>query len=476
MNYGKQSNIQQKRIGRLDGIFEAVVKEDQDFQSMGRISVWFPEMGTREDDENSWIIVSYASPYAGSTPIRFVDRENTQTFEGTQTSYGIWMGSPEVDNTVYVFFVNGEASRGFWFACSYGQFTNNMMPNIPVGETYQYSGEKVPVAEFNKFDQQPNKQSQPKPFHKTHYEGIRNQGLKNDTVRGFSQHGARSEPSTKVYGILTKKGHYISLEDTDEDSKIRLRTVNGGQFLIDDTRSSIYIINTNGSGWVEINEEGKIMVYGDSDISMRTKGDFNVYSDQNINMECLGNFNLKATGNFNTESLNLTSLVNEKYVLNTKSEVVINSNDKVSIVSGDTIGIVAGAKLQMSSSNAVDISSGADMKVTSGANMHLGACLNLNMGSSAITNVSGGAMVNVQASGPVSLVGAAIMASTGGSAPAPTTAGSVSATKISLEPLPIVTKTDILQPESDDAPQENDVETIVSTFPTHEPCPEHTIK
>ena len=60
-------------------------------------------MGSLSSDKDSWITVSYASPYAGSSPITFVDKDNTQTYDGTQTSYGIWMGSPDIGNLVYVF-------------------------------------------------------------------------------------------------------------------------------------------------------------------------------------------------------------------------------------------------------------------------------------------------------------------------------------------------------------------------------------
>lgn len=469
----KQSEMKFKRTGNYNGIFEAVVKNDEDFQRMGRIAVWFPEMGSREDDEDSWIIVSYASPYAGSTPIRFVDRENTQSFEGTQTSYGIWMGSPEIDNVVYVFFVNGEPSRGFWFACSIGQYTNNMMPNIPVGETYQYSDRQVPTAEFNKFDSEPNKQEQPKPFHKTHYESIRNQGLKDDTVRGFSQHGARSEPSTKVYGILTKKGHYISLEDTEEDSKIRLRTVNGGQILIDDDRSSIYIINSKGTGWLEIDEDGKMMIYAEDDMSVRTKGNYNVYSDLNINMEAKGNINLKSTGNFSTECNNHTTLSHSNVVINTEKEVMINSTGQVSLTSDDKIGILAEGKLQMGSSDAVDLSAGGDLKASSGGNVDISASTNFTAGGGANADISGGAGLNLQASAVLSLIGSVIKQNSGGSAASPGTAGDVSANKLALEPLPIVEKEDPVQGENDDDPEIETVETIVNIFPTHEPCPEH---
>lgn len=463
------------RLGKLDGIFEAVVKEDKDFQAMGRMKVWFPEMGSLSSDKDSWITVSYASPYAGSSPITFVDKDNTQTYDGTQTSYGIWMGSPDIGNLVYVFFANGDPSRGFWFACSYGQFSNTMLPNIPSGTSYQYPDQRVPTAEFNKFDPQPNKHEQPKPYHKVHYEAIRNQGLKNDPIRGFSQHGAKSSPASKVYGILTKKGHYISMEDTPSDSKIRIRTVNGGQLLIDDSEGLVYINNNSGTGWVEISAEGKISIYGDDDISLRTKGNLNFYSDMHINMEGKGNINLKAGGNVNTESTNFTSLVNNNFVLNTTGKTVINSTDKVSITSDKDIGIVSMGSFQASATKDIDFSALANMKISSTGNMDVSAVGNLSMGGM-VVGVSAQATLGLQATAMLSLVGATIMENSGGAVVPPVAAGEVSATRISLKPISVNDKIDVLQPLSDDDIVISNVSTIVSTFPTHEPCPEHIKK
>ena len=65
-------------------IYIGVVKDNNDFQNMGRLSVSIPELVTIGGS----IIVSYASPFIGSTDPEQIDKDNTETFEGTQTSYG----------------------------------------------------------------------------------------------------------------------------------------------------------------------------------------------------------------------------------------------------------------------------------------------------------------------------------------------------------------------------------------------------
>jgi len=53
-------------------IYIGFVKRNDDAQKMGRLSVWIPEMGGQSDDSGSWIIASYASPFAGATDITTV--------------------------------------------------------------------------------------------------------------------------------------------------------------------------------------------------------------------------------------------------------------------------------------------------------------------------------------------------------------------------------------------------------------------
>lgn len=112
-------------------IYTGLVVDNRDFQNMGRLSVDIPELGTVSDNK---IVVSYASPFIGSTDPSMIDEDNTQTFEGTQKSYGFWAVPPTINSLVLVLFVNGEPSRGYWFACIPQQFMNHMLPNIPVGD------------------------------------------------------------------------------------------------------------------------------------------------------------------------------------------------------------------------------------------------------------------------------------------------------------------------------------------------------
>ena len=405
------------------GIYEGIVKVTDDFQRMGRLQVWVPELGTKEEDEDGWVNCSYLSPFAGASNPDDMDSENTESFEGTQRSYGFWAVPPDINNVVAIQFLNGEPGRGVWVGCLYQQYTNKMIPNNPVGKSFQY-GEPVPVAEHNRSNDQPYDPEETRPYHKTHYEAIRNQGLAEDVKRGFTQHGATSFPTPTVYGMMTPKGHYWSMEDTEGDEKIRIRTKNGGQVLIDDTNSLIFIINRLGNGWIEIDEDGKVMVYSKEGISFRTEKDFSVTADRDITLEAGRNTLIKTKNTTYLETSNLSELIFKNQTVNVrkKREETIKEDHK---------------------------------KVQNNEHVNVGG--NWNRSCNGRTNIFSNATMWLRAS--------TIFENCGGSCPPPSVSH--------IPDRPVFVRQDVHQAPRDNGTSYRTVEHIAPTYPTHEPTPPH---
>ena len=112
----------------LFGLFIGFVKNADDVQKNGRLQVWIPDLGSAPDDSDGWFTVSYCSPFAGATNVETISKSDIKSFEGTQTSYGMWMVPPDINNEVAVMFVAGDASKGIWLGCLYNQFMNQMVP------------------------------------------------------------------------------------------------------------------------------------------------------------------------------------------------------------------------------------------------------------------------------------------------------------------------------------------------------------
>lgn len=448
-------------------IYIGVVKDNNDFQNMGRLSVSIPELVTIGGS----IIVSYASPFIGSTDPEQIDKENTETFEGTQTSYGFWAVPPTINSQVLIAFVNGEPSRGYWFACISQPFMNHMIPNIPVGDSYQYDGELVPVAEFNKASTVPNKHKGKRPFHKLHYETVRKQGLKKDKIRGFSQNGGVSGIPSKVMGMLTPKGHYWSMEDTDEDEKVRIRTKSGIQLLLDDTNGLVYVINKSGTGWIEINDTGKVMVYGESSIALRTKTDFSVRADRDIIFESGRNTYIHALGDIKVQTNNILNNVKEKFVVSAVDDITLSGNNLHVDIVTDT-QLMAGGNVNIGAGGNGNILTTGDCNI-SGNNVNVGANANAVISGNAQASLSGNAGVTVAAGGPLGLGGAVLNMNMGAAFVGAGPAESAAPVAVVPEDFVFFDKVDVTQPDSDDEPTVEAFPTIVTTLPTHEPCQEH---
>jgi hypothetical protein len=128
---------------------------------------------------------------------------------------------------------------------------------------------------------------------------LNQQGLSVDYVRGLSQSSARRESPSKVFGITTRQGHVLTMDDGDANgvsNNIRLRTKGGAQILMDDSNGFVFIINKSGDAWVEMDLVGHIDVYSKSGVSIHTEGDYNVHAKGNINMQAEMGVNIKSSG------------------------------------------------------------------------------------------------------------------------------------------------------------------------------------
>lgn len=312
------------------GLFVGFVKRADDVQKNGRLAVWIPELGSPPEEENGWVTVSYCSPFAGATNVETIDKTNFKSYEGTQTSYGMWMVPPDINNPVAVMFIGGNPAYGVWIGCLYQQYMNHMVPGNPVNvRNAQYPGKAVPVAEYNKWDTSITAPARAQhPFHKTKFNGISHQGLIRDPWRGLTTSGARRESPSEVFGILTpgpvidsaaepqeirrKGGSAFIMDDKVGTEYIQLITKSGAQLKIDETHGFVYLINRDGTGWVQIDYEGNIDVFGAKDVSIRAQRDINLRADRNVNIEAGQNVFIKAAKDTVEEKIQFTYDVNNK--------------------------------------------------------------------------------------------------------------------------------------------------------------------
>ena len=369
--------------------------------------------------ETSSYTVRYCSPFGGQTPGR--DTKSTEGFPDTQKSYGFWAVPPDVGTQVLVMFANGNVNEGFWIGCVQDMQMNHMTPGLASAPQTKAQGTdddndyyakeldlpNIPVAEYNRkipsnrseinTDYETDKAATYRPIHTHIADTLIAQGLAKDNIRGTTTSSARRETPSQVFGISTpgpidfdgqfappntdavnrhgKKGekffhsrlggHSFVMDDgTPSDGKtpieselIRFRTRKGAQVLLHDSENIVYIINSTGTAWVELSEDGKIDMYADESFSVHTIGDFNLRAERDINIEAARNINIKASGQNTTDQF-------------------INSNEdittgRIHMDAKEDIEMIAELNIKQKAGVNFELFTVAEINQHAGTNMHL---------------------------------------------------------------------------------------------------------
>jgi hypothetical protein len=305
------------------GPYIGIVKNNVDPTRQGRLEVWIAELSGEET--GPYITVSYASPFFGST-VGKPGVEDPNTFGTEPQTYGFWAVPPDLENQVLLTFVNGDISRGYWFACIQNTQSTHMVPGVarPVRPTTytldsSFGTDRdipstdvfLPASEVNLESKERSAQQDylllDRVLHTYQSNIVIQQGLETDPDRGTITSASTRESPSRVFGISTpgrgfpdltdkypdkesldealklgnqgekisdwnpterRGGHTFVMDDGDlygDSQLVRLRSAGGHQILLNDTNEVLYIINNKGTAWLEFTPKGSINIYsGDS--------------------------------------------------------------------------------------------------------------------------------------------------------------------------------------------------------------------
>jgi hypothetical protein len=432
---GARGKADSKRSGIIvdPGPYEAVVQGHVIGTRMGQLIVTIPDWGGQTNVSNTGtgdgvgsnsdqIVVSYASPYYGST-FGADTGTNPNTPQTAGQSYGMWCVPPDIGNKVLVTFVAGDMSRGYWFACIYDSPSHHMVPgnarNIggtfvppPAAEglnKYFNSNSVLPVVEYDISDPTAftaqGLTTTPRFPHEFQAMHLVKQGLDADPVRGAISSSSMREAPSNVYGISTpgplaagagstqikvnpqavlfrQGGHTFVMDDgatgdavtpSGTDQLIRLRTSGGHQILMNDTEGILYIASASGAQWLEFSNNGAINIYGAAGFNVRSKGAINMHSDSSINM-CAPNINLDAIPGVGAISL---------------PSISIKSTGKLSMSSVLATTITGDASLNLNSIGAVTAAAGGALSLSSVAGLSVTSAGLIKIGAQASVTIDG---------------------------------------------------------------------------------------
>ena len=130
---------------------------------------------------------------------------------------------------------------------------------------------------------------------------------------------------------------------------IRFKTAAGHQILLHDTEDIIYIGNSKGTSWVQMDAEGQLDIYSKTNINLRTKN-FNMHADSSIKMFAGNNIQIVAGKTLQLEGGMLAHMYSDGQAqmfgaksIDIKSGSALNiDGSKVGIKAGGDMGLQAG--------------------------------------------------------------------------------------------------------------------------------------
>lgn len=293
-NYNQHTN--QTNLRLPTGIYRGIVIDDADPDKLNRVKVYIPGLHGEVEYAEGDIGTNYSpNSFPSAIWCRVLSSMGGTTQEnaaGGQNAYGLNGFKPTKDNEVLVAFGSDSNAGVVLGVLPQNDKTRMTGAGPTAGIT---SDGKVGVSQEVGRSKRPNDKPPAHPLQAN----LDNQGLGKDRIRGLSFSSMIRDPAPRVLGLTSPEGHAITLDDGNiEEEKagsgIRMRSVGGAQVLLDDTNGLIYIINKDGTAWIELNRNGDIDVFGKQSINVSTLGD--------MNFSCGGQFNLHATEGINVQS------------------------------------------------------------------------------------------------------------------------------------------------------------------------------
>lgn len=374
----------------IDSITIGVVVDTNDPQQMGRIRAICQRWGDHVDmsvDDVQW--ASYVPPFGGTVETGTRGPAIDDAYGGT--AYGMW-AIPKVGAQVLIMCIDGDPNQRVWIGCLYDQFTPHTLPHgrfmyddhpsldnsISPAGPYTSTETKLQPLWYNLRQAFGNKQSpnfewQTRAADYTAAgvsvavvaDGITGSGVADDADYELGKWSSRQGYQTNrqdpgappnentprnldsmVYSITSPGFHAMSMDDRQENCRMRFRTSSGHQIILDDTNERIYISTATGDNWVELDQNGNIDVFSNNTVNIRAKQGINMTSDADIRM-----YAAKGIHMFSPEDINIQSVkdVNVKVGQNIRLQAdqctYVTAIQEMHIKSGQNCNISAGLNL-----------------------------------------------------------------------------------------------------------------------------------
>lgn len=400
----RQLEVYNKDVGteRYTGLTTGTIVDTNDPTNQGRLRIMVPRYGDKLNmplDDIPWAI--YSSPTMGTRAIG-TRGPGAQVSEG-EVAYGFF-SPPIVGATALVDCIDGDTNLRVFKGCIPRMFTTHTMPHGRwIHEPHPALPDKLGPLTSREQPIQPLFDNIQEAFGEgTSIEKVTraaDYSIGRVTVDQLSMtvssvaddfnYESDNWTQTNGYGIsridpfapttMTDKNydnqiaawttpgfHSISMDDRQENCRVRIRTTAGKQILLDDTNERIYIATAKGACYIEIDEAGIIDQFVVGDWNLHS-GTVNVYADDDINLHAGGDINMSAGGAIRMRA-NAGMHVSSGSVLNisTDAEIGISSGAGLNIRSGDVLNITSGSNLNLLASGGSIYGTGETINLNGG--------------------------------------------------------------------------------------------------------------
>ena len=336
-------------------ITEGYVMGTDDPNQMGRLKVWCPALDGQDFTVESLPWAEYASPLAGVTTDFPTGRNAVQS--NGHVPYGFW-AIPKLNAQVLVFLLNGNSNRRFYFASYYDLHRNRGLPagrNLdqntpphqgPWTDTY----EPLQPAYNNLRQQFNNDLSNPIAQTRGAYERQAAQAqTEKDGKEGYAPSAADANnfKDPQSYMWVTPGHNMITMSDNPENCRVRVKTCEGNQIILDDTNERIYVSTAKGKTWIELDEDGHIHIYGSQSISVRATQDINLTAGNNVHIEAAEGIHMVAGGHIRASGSNVHLKAGETLAA---SGCTVDVNGSKTRITGDTVDVKSAGLLALQGS------------------------------------------------------------------------------------------------------------------------------
>ena len=364
-----------------------VVKTD-DPDQMGRVKVWVPALDGEFFEIEALPWADYASPVGGFT----VDYPGgtASTENASESAYG-WWAIPKMGATVYVFCLGGDATRRVYFASSQRLHRNRSLPagrnfdgdskEGPWGDAGDGKGKFNPIepAYTNLRKQFKDKMTESEARTRGVYERqVAQPKYDKDGKEGYSKTPIDGQsyldPQTSCF--ITPGRHGLIFQDDPTISRLRIKTGEGHQMIMDDANERIYMSTAQGNSYWEMDQDGHIHVFGAQSISF--------YADVDINFSAKRNINFRAQKQINVIS------VEEGLRIHTAKDIHVMSATQIFISACTGIDMNSEQGIKLSSESGMDLKSNSYFAATASGTLDLTAGPSMKLSAGRI-DLNGGA-------------------------------------------------------------------------------------